>query len=165
LRAFDTEEHARRFGDALVDHIRALSRYIDLQELDGVTVAFDYAQALLDFDRGYETSHKLVPSSDIALGVAMTPSVKRDGRIKSHMLFYAETLLPLEDDKDALYEQALHLLGHECAHVEVTAVFNSSFPGVLLQAMTSDFHDHLRWGVIFSCWDEYAVTRICAPIG
>lgn len=72
-----------------------LSAAIDLTTLDGITIAFDYAQALLELDRGYETKHKLTPSDGIVLGVAMTRAVIGDGMIKSHMLFNAGILLPL----------------------------------------------------------------------
>ena len=58
----------------------------------------------------------------------MTPAVIRDGKIKSHMLFNAGVLLPLEDEQHEFYEQALHTLAHECAHVEVTERFNAAFP-------------------------------------
>ncbi len=128
LRCFDTEEHARAFGDLVAIYVRSLSRYIDLTALDGITIAFDYAQALLDLDRGYDTKHKLTPSEGIVLGAAMTPAVIREGKIKSHMLFNAGILLPLEDEKSEFYEQALHVLAHECAHVEVTSRFDAAFP-------------------------------------
>jgi hypothetical protein len=137
LRCFDMEEHARAFGDLVATYVRSLSRYIDLTTLDGITIALDYAQALLDLDRGYATSFKLTPSEGIALGVAMTPAVIRDGKIKSHMLFNAGVLLPLEDEKNEFYEQALHTLAHECAHVEVTERFNAAFPGVLCLALST----------------------------
>jgi hypothetical protein len=162
---FDTEEHASKFGNLIATYVRSLSRYIDLSALDGITVAFDYAQALLDLDRGYATSHKLTPSEDLAYGVAMTPAVMRSGTIKSHMLFNAGVLLPLEDEHHELYEQALHTLAHECAHVEVTARFNAAFPGVLLQSKAANAHEHYRLDIIKACWDEYAATQICAPFG
>jgi hypothetical protein len=165
LRSFDTEEHARAFGDLVATYVRTLSRYINLTTLDGITIAFDYTQALLELDRGYETKHKLTPSEGIVLGVAMTPAVIRDGKIKSHMLFNAGVLLPLEDERNEFYEQALHTLAHECAHVEVTERFNAAFPGVLLQSKQPNAHAHYRWEIIKACWDEYAVTQICAPFG
>ena len=56
LRGFDTEEHAHAFGNLVATYVRSLSRYIDLTTLDGITIAFDYAQALLELDRGYDTS-------------------------------------------------------------------------------------------------------------
>lgn len=165
LRGFDTEEHARAFGDLVATYVREISRCINLSALDGITVAWDYAQALLDLDRGYATPLKLTPSEGLVYGVAMTPAVIRDGKIKSHMLFNAGVLLPLEDEKHELYKQALHILAHECGHVEVTERFNTAFPGVLLQSKHANLHEHCRWEIIKACWDEYAVTRICAPFG
>lgn len=165
LRGFDTEEHARTFGNLVATYVRALSRYIDMSALDGITIAFDYTQALLELDRGYDTDHKLTPSDGIAMGVAMTPAVIRDGKVKSHILFNAGVLLPLEDDKNEFFEQALHTLAHECAHVEVTERYNAAFPGVLLQSKSPNLHAHCRSEIIKACWDEYAVTQICAPFG
>jgi hypothetical protein len=165
LRGFDTEEHAREFGNLVVAYVRELSRRIDLSALDGITIASDYAQALLDLDRGYVTSHKLTASEGLAYGIAMTPAVLREGKIKSHMLFNASVLLPLEDTQDGLFKQAVHMLAHECAHVEVTERFNAAFPGMILQSQTPSAHAHYRWQIIKACWDEYAVTWICAPFG
>ncbi len=165
LRCFDTEDHARNFGNLVATYVRELSRRIDLSGLDGITISYDYAQALLDLDRGYETSHRLTPSTRLAIGVAMTPVVIRDGVIKSHMLFNAAAILALEDLQHELHGQALHLLAHECAHVEVTERFNTAFPGVLLQRKVSNLHAHCRWEIIKACWDEYAVTQICAGFG
>lgn len=165
LRCFDTEEHARAFGDLVAAYVRFLSRYTDLTALDGITIAFDYAQALLDLNRGYATSFTLTPSEGIVLGVAMMPAVIRDGKIRSHMLFKAGVLLPLEDEKSEFYEQALHTLAHECAHVEVTDRFDAAFPGILLQSEQPSAHAHYRLEIIKACWDEYAVTQICARFG
>lgn len=165
LRGFDTEEHARTFGNLVATYVRILSQHIDLAALDGITIAFDYAQALLELDVGYDTKHKLTPSEGIAVGIAMTATVIRDGKIKSHMVFNASALLPLEDETNKLYPHALHLLAHECAHVEVTEQFNAAFPGVLLQSNHRSVHADYRWQIIKACWDEYAVTQICAPFG
>ncbi|WP_314963862.1 hypothetical protein [Bradyrhizobium cosmicum] len=54
LRCFDTETD-----------VRSLNSYIDLTTLDGITIALDYAQALLDLDRGYATSFSRCRCSDI----------------------------------------------------------------------------------------------------
>ncbi|WP_291850645.1 hypothetical protein [Bradyrhizobium sp.] len=165
LRGFDTEDHAHAFGNLIATYVRTLSRYFDLSTLDGITVAFDYTQALLDLDRGYDTKYKLAPSEGIAFGIAMTPAVMREGKIKSHMLFNASVLLPLEDEKHELHQQALHMLAHECGHVEVTERYNAAFPGVLLQSNSPNAHAHFRSDITKACWDEYAVTWICAPFG
>ena len=41
-RGFDTEEHARAFGNLVATYVRTLSSYIDLTTLDGITIASDY---------------------------------------------------------------------------------------------------------------------------
>src|SRR5690606_41841634 len=46
-----------------------------------------------------------------------------------------------------------------------TERFNAAFPGILLQSKSPDLHTHCRWEIIKACWDEYAVTQICAPFG
>lgn len=165
LRCFDTEENARRFGNLIAMWVRELSRTIDLTDLDGITIAYDYNQALLDLDRGYPTSHKLTPSEEFAFGVAMTPAVMRDGKVKSHIVLNGGVIRPLEDEKHEAFRLAIHTLAHECAHVEVTKRFNDAFPGVLLQTKAPSVHQHCRWEIIKSCWDEYAVTQICATFG
>lgn len=102
IATFETEERATAFGHLVAAFVRELSRHIDLSALDGVTIAADYDQALLTLDLGYETSHRLTRTSDVAIGVAMTPSVMREGMRKSHMVFNAGVLAPLEDsDHDA----------------------------------------------------------------
>lgn len=165
LRGFDTEEGATEFGYLVGAYIRELSRDIDLSGLDGITIAVDYSQALLDLDRGYETSHRLTPSDEFAIGVAMTPSVIRDGKIKSHIVLDARFVIALVEDGGENFSHALHMLAHECAHVEVTQRFDAAFPGMLLQGMHENAHDVLRWQIIFACWDEYAATLISAPYG
>ncbi len=165
LRNFESEKHAKQFGNLVAKWVRELSRHIDLSNLDGITIAGDYNQALLDLDRGYETTYKLAPSEEFAFGVAMTPAVIRDGKLKSHMVFNAAALLPLEDENHEAFELALHTLAHECAHVEVTQRFDAVFPNVLLRSKAANMHEHARWEIIKACWDEYAVTWICAPFG
>lgn len=165
VQCFDDAERSKEFGHLVGSFIRELSRYIDLNSLDGITIAANYEQALLELDRGYETKHELTPSEEHAIGVAMTPAVVRDGKIKSHIVLNASYATPLKNDAHEDFDQALHLLAHECAHVEVTQRFNAAFPGSLLQRAPQDAHDAIRWQIILACWDEYAVTWISAPIG
>lgn len=165
LRGFDTEDGAKQFSGILSFMVRELGRHIDLSNLDGITVAYDYAQALLDLERGYETSHKLTPSSEMAFGIAMTPAVKRDGRIKSHIVLHAGVVAPLANPESEHFGLALHTLAHECAHVEAKHCFDKCFPGMVLQKTHENAHQAFRWQIIDACWDEYIVTRISASIG
>ena len=165
IRGFDTEEHATQFAHLIGAYVRELSRYIDLRGLDGITVAADYNQALLDLDRGYDTSHRLTPSDEFAIGIAMTPSVIRGGKVKSHIVLNAWIASALEDQNSEDFSTAIHMLAHECAHVEITDRFDTAFPGVLMQSTHDNVHDAFRWQIIQASWDEYAATRISAAIG
>lgn len=165
VSCFDDRQRAESFGRIVAGYVAYLGQHIDLSALDGVTIAGNYPQALAALDRGYETRTTLTASSDFAQGIAMTPAVLRDGMIKCHMVFNAAVLLPLEDTARAECSQAVYTLAHECAHVEVTKVFNACFPGVLLQPIVGDFWDGLRWRVIEACWNEYAASWLSAPFG
>jgi hypothetical protein len=129
LRGFDSEQHARDFSNILGCWVRELSRYIDLSGLDGITVASDCSQTLAELDRGYATLHKLTPSKEFVVGVAMTPSVLRDGKVKSHIVLSVGVALVLENSEGEHFTVAVHTLAHECAHVEVTQRFDGAFPG------------------------------------
>ena len=165
LRGFANEDRAKNIGHLIGLYIRELSRYIDLGGLDGVTVAFDYEEALFELDRGYETSYRLTPSNEHAIGIAMTPSVIRNGKIKSHIVISAGVAELLGAPEGENFRLALHALAHECAHVEVTNRFDTAFPGFLLKKPHDNMLDNLRWQVILACWDEYAASWISASIG
>lgn len=164
-QGFDTAERATQSAQLVGVYIRELSRHIDLCRLDGVTFAYDYKQALLDLDRGYVTSHRLTPSDEYAIGVAMTPSVIRDGIVKSHIVLHAGLAMALEDPECENYSLAFHTLAHECAHVEITHRFDTVFPNVLLQRVFNNAHDSFKSQISLACWDEYAATMISAPFG
>ena len=159
------EADARSLAEHLMAYVKELSRHIDLAGLDGVTAGGDYAVALAELDRGYESTMVLTPSNDEAIGIAMTPSVLRDGALKSHLVLNANLMAGLLEAGHELHGLALHTLAHECAHVEITAAFDACFPGVLLRTKKDNLLDHCRWEVILACWDEYAATRIAAGIG
>ncbi len=162
LRGFENEDRAKNVGNIIRLCIRELSRDIDLSGLDGVTIAFDYAQALRELDRGFETKHQLTPTDGDAFGIAMTPLVKRDGKVKSHIVIAAEVAEFLEDLEGERFKSALGTLAHECAHVEITTRFDAAFPDFLLTKVHDNMLDGLRWRVILACWDEYAANWISA---
>ena len=118
---FPSEEDARKLGTVVGGWVREFSRVFDLSRLDGVTVAEDYAQALAQLDRGRETSETLTASSGSVVGVGMTPAVLRDGLLKSHIVLNANHVWAIQDATLEGFQLAVHLVAHECAHVEVTA--------------------------------------------
>ncbi|WP_024680732.1 hypothetical protein [Pseudomonas syringae] len=164
-RGFSDEDSAKKLCTLVGEVVRKLGEKFDLIALDGVTVAVDYDQALLELDRGYETSHKLTATKSHVVGVAMTPSVIRQDELKSHIVLNAHHIWPLlEEDLESL-GHAIHILAHECAHVEVTNMFERCFPKVLLREQQCTILENFRWQVIFAAWDEFAVTAISAGIG
>lgn len=164
-RAFSSEEEAQELAEIIGNCVRLLSSHFDLSTLDGITVAHDYAQALLELDRGYESSHQLRPSDNHAVGVAMTPSVLRNGVLKSHIVFNAPVVAGIKNNEHETFLLALHVIAHECAHVEITSKYDAAFPGVLLRQSHSDIRDRYRMDCTLACWDEYAATRLCAKFG
>lgn len=162
---FSSEGEARQLATLVGKAIREFSREFDLNSLDGVTVAGDYVQALAELDRGYESSYSLTPSEGEVVGVAMTASVLRDDVLKSHIVFNAGYLWPLLDAHHSDLQSAVHIIAHECAHVEVTGKFETAIPGMLLRKRYIDLHDRARSDVIQACWDEYAATNLSAGFG
>ena len=167
-RGFADEDYAKEAMYKLHSVLSVISQSIDITNLDGVTVAFDNDEALAELDRGYETTYTLTATKGAAIGVAMAPTVIRNGMIKTHLVLnanYALSILEEPGEETEYFLQSLHLVAHECAHVEVTAAFDSSFPRFLLQKTHSNLLDNMRWQVILATWDEYAVCRIVGTIG
>lgn len=168
--AFSNDTDATNFGKRLGDVIAELSHDIDLTNLDGVTLAIDYPKALAELDRGKDGLRPLTCSTygeDGAIGAAMAPSVLRDEKVKTHLVFHlgAVAELALDDVESEGWQQSLHTLAHECAHVEATATMDRAFPGIILQEKITDHFVGRRWEVINATWDEYCATRISAPFG
>ena len=95
LRGFLNTDEANKVGNVVSEALVALGRYIKLDGLDGVTVAYDYPDALRLLDRGFQTSRELKPTTEGPIGIAMTPRVIRGGRVMSHIIVHAGILEPL----------------------------------------------------------------------
>jgi hypothetical protein len=87
LIGFATEEQARALANMTATFVKYIGTKMNLEGLDGITIAYDYNKALVDLDRGYETSFVLTPSTEFVQGVAMSPAVIRDEKIKTHIVF------------------------------------------------------------------------------
>lgn len=159
VRGFSDDASARQFGELLGDVVSLISRRIDLERLDGITVAFDYDEALASLDRGFNATRPLTKShSDKILGVAMTPVVVRDGVVKAHMVFHAPFVLGLSEDGTENSRLALSLVAHECGHVADLKDRDQAFPdtiaGLVLQGMDFFLED-----MAAPIWEEYAACR------
>ena len=163
LRGFDTEESAHSFANLLRIYIRELSRHIDMERLDGITVAYDYKEALAGLDRGFETSRALTPTEEsFGIGVAMTPAVMREGVVKSHIVFSAGIIRILENHDHEYHKDSLYLVAHECGHVHDQKYRDLAFPGVLLRKKAASYEQDVFQQIVQACWDEYAACRLSA---
>lgn len=158
------EFDASKIEDGLTRLVRQIGRNIDLTRLDGVTLAIDYAEALLNLDRGYESEHRLQATrGDRGVGVAMSPTVIRDGVRKSHIVMNANVFFNMLNDGHE--GRLIQLLAHECAHVEANAAFDGAIPNYLLGKRAENGREYVRWRAILACWDEYAACRLSARYG
>jgi len=156
---------AEGYASTLGALLHEIGKIMDISTLDGMTIAFDYDEALANLDRGYETIRTLTKTTEFATGVAMTPAVLRDSALKSHIVLSGEIVLMLDDDNQENFKSAVHTIAHECAHVEITATYDKCFPNEILRKFYDTVMESWRWDVINACWEEYAACRIASNIG
>lgn len=162
IEGFADEKAATDLASKTATYIRYIGTRMNLEDLDGVTVAYDYAKALIEIDRGYETSHVLT-ATDIAHGVAMAPGVFRDGVLKTHLAFDANVLMHLIDGEGEGLSQVYYQLAHECGHVHDRKAFDSAIPGLLQRPYNFGTGlARIRFGLGWGSWCEYAATRLSA---
>jgi hypothetical protein len=157
------EGYARRLADYISLWVRYIGTRMNLERLDGITIAFDYPKALADLDRGYETTFVNKPTTEFAQGVAMSPVVKREGVIKTHIVLDAGVFSSFLDQKNENWRMLYYQLAHECGHVHDHYLFDLAFPGVFLSP--PNFKTGLSRYVFemgHSCWSEYVASRLSA---
>jgi hypothetical protein len=170
MRGFASAEDANRIAHKVAGYVRLLSRAIDLERLDGLTIAYDYDVALAELDRGKAGLRTLTRSNDDQLiGVGMAPAVLRDGVVKVHIVLNAAYVEGIDDDggdeTSEAFDDALYLLAHECAHVAVTAQKDRTLPNLILQHSIASYEEAIFAQVNEACWEEYAACRLSAPFG
>ena len=80
LSGYATEEFARSVGEVINGWLRLFGKILNLKRLNHVVVSYNYSEALAAVDQGAPVSGLLKPTDDeIAVGIAMTPTVLRDG--------------------------------------------------------------------------------------
>lgn len=111
LHDFGDDVLAQEYAAILQSVVGALSRDIPLHDLDGVTIAADYGDALAKLDRA---DSDLPPMASGALGygvgVAKPVTVVRDGKPKSHLVLAAGIAAAWISDDPDLRASSLHLL-------------------------------------------------------
>ena len=170
MRGF-TDADAHRLAEKIGNYVRLLSCSMDLSRLDGVTIAYDYDEALAELDRGKAGLRPLTRSNDDQLiGVGMAPAVIRDGEVKVHVVVNAAYIEGLDEDGEGTelsdaFMSALYLLAHECAHVAVTTEKDRALPKLILQHQIASYEEAIFAQINEACWEEYAACRLSAAFG
>jgi hypothetical protein len=163
VRGFPSAQEAERIANAVGCAARIISRAIDLERLDGITIAANYPDALAAVDRGYPNAKIPTPTTGAEIvGVAMSVNVLRHGIVKAHLVFAAGAMLPLLDGDDPNFPLALSLIAHECGHVADLKHRDLKFPGTILQASRGGFYQQVIVPLAEVLWEEYAACRASA---
>lgn len=111
LHDFGDDVLAQEYGAILQKVVGALSRDIPLHDLDGVTIAADYADALVKLDRGDPELPAITSGAlGYGIGVAKPVIVIREGHRKSHLVLAAGIADAWTSDDADLRASSLHLL-------------------------------------------------------
>lgn len=158
-------EWNRCFRTTLQELILEVSRFIDLDLLDGVTVSFDYDEALGSVELGYESERARRYTNEQGLiGVGKTLRVLRDGALKVHVVLNASCLTHLADyrpDNDEFWAAA-NIVAHELAHVEVTSWYHKHSPNEFLTEVKGDWATACLRDAAHTIWEEYAACLLSA---
>jgi hypothetical protein len=162
LRAFATQADATQVGEIVGAWLRILGAFFSLKRLDGVTVAYDYDQALAELDKGFGSQKiSTATRNEFAVGIAMAVTVLRNGKPRSHLVINAGVVEALKDDENPNHDIAFGILAHEAAHVHDLEMQDVAFPGVLLQKQVA-YRDGVLLGLATLCWEEYIASRLSA---
>jgi hypothetical protein len=176
LTNFADESDAHRCADVVRGYLGVFGRWMDLSLLDRVYVSFDYEGTLASLDRGMQSGSVLTPTNDeIATGVAMAPSVKREDGWKSVIVInagFARSLSFIGEGSaevdvkqlEALRDETLHILAHECGHVHDHAMRARSLPEETYSKMWTPLEHRLKEPAM-ACWSEYIAEYLSAGFG
>lgn len=81
-RNYAREDDARLIGSNVLGLIQIFGQHMDLETLDGVTLAYDYTEALAELDRGVESNAVLTASKDWGIGGSHDTGCPSRGRSK-----------------------------------------------------------------------------------
>lgn len=147
--------------------VETTGRYMNLSNLDGITIGFDYDDALASVDLGYEsTIAKQYTKQENLLGVGKALRVRRNGEIKMHVVLNGHVLLDLVEHEPTSNEfwGAANILAHELGHVQTAGWFEAHSPGVMLAQHEGDWATSTLRETAHILWEEYAACRLSALI-
>jgi hypothetical protein len=162
---FETEKDGKALVNACFAILKLGGAYLNLEGLEGISVADDYLGALAKIDRGFGDQPTAQPTRDeFGNGFAMTLPVRRDGVMKSYIVLDSRLCRPLVDPENAAYQFAVHTMMHEAAHVHDHAVQYNCLPGFYGTTIPG-LCERTLIEFALTGWDEYIASRLSAPWG
>lgn len=160
------EELGQTVANEIAGLVGALSRYWPLNNLIGVTVAYDYAAALAGIDHGFGANApppQATNDEELGRGSAMAVSVTQDGTWKTHVVFGPHVVGLLSSDEEGKKARGYKLVAHELAHAADHENKRQAFGEICSQPVTElipDPKEQYLWERSHFIWDEYYASRM-----
>jgi len=137
-------ENAQELSNAIQGIVTSLARALPLHRLDGITIAYDYREAVASLDRGYEgASAPDTAPEEIGQGIARTVSVQRNGRWKERIIVDAGAAFALLSDDSGHVEWGLYILVRQLAEVAISELIERQLPGVWMNPISDPLQGFL----------------------
>ncbi|QIQ69879.1 hypothetical protein [Pseudomonas coronafaciens] len=160
-------EWTPRFVSTVQNLVTAITQALNLSNLDGITIGFDYDLALASVDLGYESNiAKRYTNKNGLVGVGKTLRVRRGGVVRIHVVLNGEAIFDLVEHEPETEEfwRAANLIAHELGHVKTAAWFEGHSPGVMLAKHDCDWALSILRDAAHGIWEEYAACRLSAGV-
>lgn len=160
-----SDAQAREIGKITQSVINALATQLPLNRLDVITFAANYPEALASIDRGIPgVGPPTTIDPHVAIGIAQTVNVVRDGLIKCRVVVNGEIGHALVGDDDQLAEWALSVLVRQLDLVAITELIDAAMPGVLLRPIEDPLQSWLH-PMIGAAAEGYMAAHMSAGFG
>jgi hypothetical protein len=161
MTGFSSEADAREVGGLVLDFLKVFGKSFNLERLEAVSLAYDYADALAKVDTGGFLRPPSHTQNKGAVGIAMTVNVLRDEVPKAHIVLHAGYLSLLRNPDDPNFQIAVYTLAHEASHVHDLARQDQAYPGVYGRQIF-DTREAVLFDIAQSCWEEYIACLLSA---
>lgn len=160
-------EWTPRFVSTVQALVTSITQALNLSNVDGITIGFNYDLALASVDLGYESDiAKRYTNKNGIIGVGKTLRVRRGGAVRMHVVFNGEAIFDLVEHEPETEEfwRAANLIAHELGHVKTAAWFEGHSPGVMLAKHDCDWALSILRDAAHGIWEEYAACRLSAGV-
>ena len=159
------EETSHRIGDQVRAVVRALSRAMPLDRLDGVTVGYDYPALLQSVDRGYDGAPEVeTVSPEIGVGIAHMVTVMRAGVVKGRIVLSGTVVDALVHEDPGVAAWGVHVLVKQLARVSMVRMVDEALPGHVLHSVESGIEGWLL-ALVDGVSDTYVASCMAAGFG